>query len=409
MFRIDRFNIAALPRIIFGSGRIRELAGVAQEFGHQILLVTGAKSFHSSTHWQPLIDSLESRGIRWDHATINGEPSPAIIDEIVARFYNRNVEVVIGIGGGSAMDGAKAVAGLLPSGNQVIDYLEGVGRGVPYRGPATPLIAVPTTAGTGSEATKNAVLGTRGDRGFKKSFRHASLVPKVALLDPDLMKGLPRSLVASQAMDALTQLIESYVSINANPFTDALTFSGLVAIRDGLFAAAEEAGKKTAQSRSALMYAALISGITLAQTGLGSVHGLASPLGAFFPIPHGIVCGTLLGAATQMNIESMQSRDQQNQALSRYAQVGRVLNKKSASHVLSKEPALSVDEPRALKNLVDTLNTWVKRLNMPLLSEYGVSRTDFPRIVANCRSGSMQTNPLVLTDEEVTAILSRRI
>jgi len=409
MFRIDQFDIAALPRIIFGSGRIRELAVIALEFGHQVLLVTGAKSFQSSTHWQPLIDSLESRGIRWDHATIDDEPSPSIIDQIVTRFYNRNVEVVIGIGGGSAMDGAKAVAGLLPSGNPVIDYLEGVGLGVPYRGPATPLIAVPTTAGTGSEATKNAVLGERGDRGFKKSFRHASLVPKVALLDPDLMKGLPRSLVASQAMDALTQLIESYVSINANPFTDALALSGIAAVRDGLFAAAEEAGKKATQSRSALMYAALTSGITLAQTGLGSVHGLASPLGAFFPIPHGIVCGTLLGAATQVNIESMQSRDQQNQALSRYAQVGRVLNKKSASPVLNKKPALSVDEPKALKNLVDTLNTWVKRLNMPLLSEYGVSRTDFPRIVANCRSGSMQTNPLVLTDEEVTAILSRRI
>jgi len=400
MFRFNRFDVAALPRIIFGSGRIKELAGIVQELGHQVLVVTGAKSFHSSAHWQLLIDSLESRGIRWDHVTIDDEPSPSEIDKIVIQFCNRNVEVVIGIGGGSAMDGAKAVVGLLPSGNSVMDYLEGVGRGIPYRGPATPLIAVPTTAGTGSEATKNAVLSQRGNGGFKKSFRHASLVPKVALLDPDLMQALPRLLVAYQGMDALTQLIESYVSINANPFTDALALSGIAAVRDGLFSAIEGTGIKAAQGRSAMMYAALISGITLAQTGLGSVHGLASPLGALFPIPHGVICGTLLGAATQVNIESMQSREPENPALSRYARISRIL---------SKDPVLAANETRALKNLVDTVNAWVKQLKMPLLSEYGINRTDFPRIVANCRGGSMRTNPLVLTDAEVTSILSRRI
>jgi alcohol dehydrogenase len=400
MHSFDCFDVAALPRVIFGSGRISELAGITREFGCRALVVTGAKSFCSSVHWQPLVDSLAAQHIRWDQAGIDGEPSPSTIDDIVTRFSKKGIDVVIGIGGGSTMDGAKAIAGLLPSGNSVMDYLEGVGRGVAYQGPATPLIAVPTTAGTGSEATKNAVLSRRGDGGFKKSFRHPSLVARVALLDPDLMKALPQPLMATQAMDAITQLIESYVSVNASPFTDVLALSGIEAARDGLFTAVECTGKRAAAGRAAMMYAAFCSGITLAQAGLGVVHCLASPLGAFFPIPHGAVCGTLLGAATRVNIESMQSRDPENPALPRYARI---------SSLFSQDPMLMADEPRALTHLVDTLDAWIKRLDMPFLSTYGVRDTDFPRIVAGCQSGSKATNPVALTDSEMTAILAQRI
>lgn len=400
MLRIDRFNIAALPEIIFGTGRIVELAGITRRFGDRMLLVTGSQSFQSGVHWQPLTDALASQGIHWDHATIDGEPSPKIVDDIVGRFHHQKIDVVIGIGGGSAMDGAKAIAGLLPFGNSVMDHLEGVGRGIPYQGPALPMIAVPTTAGTGSEATKNAVLSESGKGGFKKSFRHSSLVPKMALLDPDLMQALPRPWVAAQAMDAFTQLIESMVSINANPFTDALVFSGIEAVRDGLFVAVEGEGNDVAKGRSALMYAALISGIALAQTGLGAVHGLASPLGAFFPIPHGVVCGTLLGAATRVNIEAMQHRDASNPALSRYADLGRML---------TIDPVLDADKTKPLQYLTDALDHWVDRLAMPRLREYGVTKADFPRIVANSRSGSMKTNPLTLTNDEITMILADRM
>ncbi len=398
MVEFDSFDVAALPRVIFGAGRIGELAGEIRRLGQRVLLVTGGQSFRSGAQWQPMVDSLAAEQIRWDQVGIAGEPSPTMIDEIVAGYHGRGIDVVAGIGGGSAMDGAKAIAGLLVSGDSVMDYLEGVGRGKTYRGPATPLIAVPTTAGTGSEATKNAVLSQRGDEGFKKSFRHPLLVARVALLDPALMKGLPRSVMASQAMDALTQLIESYVSPRASPFTDALALAGIEAARDGLFAAVEGSGKEAAAGRAAMMYAAFCSGITLAQAGLGVVHCLASPLGAFFPIPHGVVCGTLLGAATRVNIAAMQTRAPDLPGLARYARIGRLL---------SKDPTLARD--RALTRLADTLDEWIQRLDIPTLSTYGVRSGDFPRLVAGCQSGSNQTNPLVLTGPEMTEILTRRL
>jgi alcohol dehydrogenase len=398
MFRFDSFDVTALPRVIFGAGRIGELAAEIRRFGQRALLVTGVQSFRSGTHWPVLTDSLAADKIEWDHVCITGEPSPEMVDQIVAEYHGKGIDVVVGIGGGSAMDGAKAVAGLLLSGDSVMDYLEGVGRGRAYHGPATPLIAVPTTAGTGSEATKNAVLSKRGDGGFKKSFRDPLLVPRVALLDPDLMKDLPPSLMASQAMDALTQLIESYVSPRASPFTDALALSGIEAVRDGLFAAVKDPGKAAADGRAAMMYAAYCSGITLAQAGLGVVHCLASPLGAFFPIPHGVVCGTLLGAATRVNIAVMQTRDPGNPGLARYARIGRLL---------SGDPTLT--DARALTGLADILDEWVGRLDIPGLSRYGVRAADFPRLVAGCRSGSNKTNPLVLTSAEMAEILTRRL
>jgi len=234
----------------------------------------------------------------------------------------------VGIGGGSALDAAKAIAGLLRVGDSVMDYLEGVGPEKPYTGPAVPFIAVPTTAGTGSEATKNAVLSRHGRDGFKKSFRDERLVAQHALVDPDLLIGCPPELIAANGMDALTQLVESWTSLRANPFTDALALSGLEAARDALLPWYENAGGPadiTEAARSRMAYASLISGITLAQVGLGAVHGLASPLGAFFPIPHGVVCGTLLAEATDINIRAMRERDRHNPALARYARLAEIL------------------------------------------------------------------------------------
>src|SRR5690606_15653417 len=177
----------------------------------------------------------ETRNVAWVHFRVEGEPSPQLVDDAVRELKDAGIESVAGIGGGSVLDAAKAIAGLLRVGNSVMDYLEGVGPELPYQGPALPYIAVPTTAGTGSEATKNAVLSVRGKNGFKKSFRHELLVPQYAVVDPDLLATCPRELIAANGMDALTQLLESYVSTKANPFTDALATSGLAAVRDGLF------------------------------------------------------------------------------------------------------------------------------------------------------------------------------
>ncbi len=277
------FSISRLPRIIFGNGRISEVSVLATTYGRTALLVTGKHSFCATSRWQTLTQALESRGMRWLHFSVSGEPSPALVDLAVSQFRSEAVDVVIAIGGGSVLDAAKAIAGLLPHGNSVMDHLEGVGKDIPYHGPSTPFIAVPTTAGTGSEATKNAVLSVQGPSGFKKSFRDECLIPEYAVIDPNLLTSCPRELMAADGMDAFTQLLESYVSLKANPFTDALAWNGMCAVKEGFFAAWEGIEPAAGHGRGAMAYAALLSGITLAQVGLGSVHGLASPLGAFFP------------------------------------------------------------------------------------------------------------------------------
>lgn len=328
---------------------------------------------------------------------IAGEPSPQLIDEAVSNHRTQQIDVVVGIGGGSALDAAKAIAGLLKPGNSVMDHLEGVGPELPYQGPTTPFIAVPTTAGTGSEATKNAVLSVHGANGFKKSFRDEKLVAEIALVDPDLLTSCTAPVIAANGMDAFTQLLESYVSSKANRLTDALAWSGMKAVRDSLLDWYRE-GATASDAQAGVAYAALLSGITLAQVGLGSVHGLASPLGAFFPIPHGVVCGTLVAESTAMNIGALQAREPNSKTLLKYAQAGRML---------AKDVHLSDDE--ALTRLTETLHAWTSAMQLPRLSAYGIKLSDIPVIVANSRGSSMKTNPIVLTDDEIGEILTRRI
>jgi len=392
---VGPFSISRLPRIEFGSGAFAKVPGLCAALGRRVLVVTGGHSLEAAGHWQRLVEGLAQAKLSWERLKVAGEPSPQLVDEAVAAFRDASIDVVLGIGGGSVLDAAKAIAGLLKPGNSVLDHLEGVGPEKPYVGPATPFIAVPTTAGTGSEATKNAVLSVRGEQGYKKSFRDEKLVAEYAVVDPDLLASCPPELIAANGMDALTQLLESFVSTRANAFTDALAVSGLTAARDGLLQW-YEGGPRAAEGRAKMAYAALISGITLAQAGLGSVHGLASPLGAFFPIPHGVVCGILVAEATRANIDIMEERDPDNPALIKYAQAGRLFRNKT--HL---EPV------GARVFLVHRLTELTRALNLPRLSAYGVGEADIPRIVAHCRGSSMKTNPVVLTDGEVAQILHR--
>lgn len=396
--QFSAFSISRLPRISYGSGCLNEVPALAAGYGRTVLLVTGKHSFRTSPHWQSFTQSLDAKGLRWVHFIVAGEPSPMLVDEAVSLFRKDAIDVVVAIGGGSVLDAAKAIAGLLPHGNSVMDHLEGVGKNVPYHGPGTPFIAVPTTAGTGSEATKNSVLSVQGREGFKKSFRDECLTPEYAVIDPDLLAGCPPELVAADGMDAFTQLLESYVSLKANPFIDALAWSGMTAVKDGFFAAWEGHEPAATPGRAAMAYAALLSGITLAQVGLGSVHGLASPLGAFFPIPHGVVCGTLLSAATEVNINAIEQREPNNPALIKYAQVGRLLTGQA-----------ELDDVTARSSLIMLLAEWSERLQLPRLKDYGISQVDFPLIIANSRGSSMLTNPIVLTDAEINAILVQRL
>jgi len=393
---IHPFNIARLPRIVFGQGAIERLPSLARTFGAKALIVTGARSFQDSPYWEALLAGLRATSVGWEVVRVAGEPSPQLVDDAVSSHRGGDWDVVIGIGGGSALDAAKAIAGLLVPGNSVLDHLEGVGPELPYVGPTVPFIAVPTTAGTGSEATKNAVLSTHGPDGFKKSFRDEKLVAEYALVDPRLLASCPRPVLAANGMDAFTQLLEAYVSSRANAMTDALAMSGLEAARDGLLPW-YEGTDDPAVCQSRMAYAALLSGIALAQVGLGSVHGLASPLGAYFPIPHGVVCGTLVAAATRVNVRALVERDAVSPALRKYADVGRLLSREA------------LDDSEAIAALLTQLEDWTRRLDLPRLSAYGIRTEDFGRIVANSRGSSMQTNPVVLTDDEIGQILAARI
>jgi len=395
--RFNPFSVARLPRIEFGRGSFSRTAELTAQFGKRVLIVTGARSFPASEYWQQLLHQLAAAAVSHEHITIDGEPSPGMVDAAVSEFASADIDVVLGIGGGSAMDAAKAIAGLLRVNQSVMDFLEGVGPELPYQGPAVPLIAVPTTAGTGSEATKNAVLSKQGEDGFKKSFRDDKLVAEIAIIDPDLLATCPREVIAANGMDALTQLIESYVSIKANVFNDALGISGLRAARDGLIRLYQSAGID-AEARERMAYASLISGINLAQTGLGSVHGLASPLGAFYPIPHGVVCGTLVATATRTNINAMLEREPDNAAIERYARV---------SEVLAQRRFKSTDV--ALDHLVELLQQWTYDLQLETLSSYGLESSGLDHVVAHSRGSSMKTNPIVLTDEEIKSILIERM
>ncbi len=379
------FSIARLPRIEFGAGSIRKLPAIAAQYGKRLLIITGASSFTDSAAGETLFQELQAAGFSWEIRRVSAEPSPQWVDATVASVAalpDIGFDAVIGIGGGSPLDAAKAVAGLLKPGNSVMDHLEGVGPECPYHGPSTPFIAIPTTAGTGSEATKNAVLSVQGEHGFKKSFRDDKLVAEYAIIDPDLLATCPPAQIAANGMDAFTQLMEAYVSTRANPLTDALALSGMEAVRDSLLAFYADPTDSAARSKMA--YASLLSGICLAQTGLGSVHGIVAPLGAFHPIGHGVGCGMLVTEATRLNIALMEAREPDNPALAKYTAIGKLLHGVSIIH---------------------TLETWAKQLSLPRLTAFGVTEADIPKIVAHSRGSSMKTNPIALTDADITQLI----
>jgi alcohol dehydrogenase len=392
---IGPFQLGRIPRIEFGSGRLELLPDVVAGHGRQAALVTGKRSFRSTERWAWLLGELERRDVAVETVTVDGEPSPELVDTALARLRPAGIEVVVGIGGGSVLDAAKAIAGLVATTSSARDHLEGVGPGLPYNGPNLPLVAVPTTAGTGSEATRNAVLSERGPSGFKRSFRHERLVATDAIVDPDLLRDSPKAAIGPSGMDAFTQLLEAFVSLRASPLTDALARSGLAAARDGLLAwHAEPDGPGAPAARTRMAYAALLSGICLANAGLGVIHGLAAPLGAHFPIPHGAACGAVAVASVEANIVALEARAAGAPALGKLAETGRLL---------ARDPALGDVEARAA--LVTELRRWQGALGVPGLATWGVRAADVDQLVAGSRGSSMRTNPIELTDAEVGAVV----
>jgi alcohol dehydrogenase len=395
---LPAFTLGRIPRITFGAGSFAKLPEIVAGNGRRALLITGARSLAASGRREQLLDGLAAVGVLVTGVeVVAGEPSPALVDRIAAGHRGAQIDVVVGIGGGSVLDTAKAVAGLLRVNAPVTDFLEGLPGARPWPGPAVPLVAVPTTAGTGSEATRNAVISERGPAGYKRSFRDERLVAADAVVDPDLLADSTPVLIATQGMDALTQLLEAYTSLRAGPVTDALSLAGLEAARDGLLTwHADADGPTAAAARSRMAFAALLSGIVLANAGLGAVHGLASPLGAQLPIPHGAACGVTLAGVTRANVAALERRSPDSPALPRYAAVGRLL---------ARLPETTPDAA-ARTTLLETLDAWTAALVMPALGSFGLAPAGIPAIVADARGSSMRTNPVILTDDELAEILA---
>lgn len=386
---LNAFQIAQLPKIQFGWGIRDQFANaIAKHNFRSVVLISGRFLTRPGGFSANFIEQLQSQNIRVNVFVVSGEPSPDLVDEIVKASPN-NADAVIGIGGGSVLDAAKAVAGLIPSQTSVMDYLEGVGKGTPFDVETLPFIAMPTTAGTGSETTKNAVLSRLGE--FKKSFRDDKLLAKEVWLDPSFLETCPQEVFYSTGMDAFTQLLESYTTLKANPITDALAWQGMTLFKDAFEQADSEDESIRQQAYGNLMLAASLSGITLANAGLGAVHGLAGPLGAYFDAPHGVLCAALLEPITATNIECLQASNATHaqETLAKYAQVGALFHPEAKS------------ENEQLTALLNQLRQLAKTYVPNRLGEYGLTLDSIQPAIQNCRSGSMQGNPLSLTDQQL--------
>ena len=386
---VNAFQLASSPKIIFGSGKLKTLPKILENYGDKILLITGKNSFLSSDHWDRLMLLFEQSKIHWLHFIIDNEPTPALIDQCVDQFNDELINAIVAIGGGSVMDAGKAISAMFCQEGSVLDYLEGVGTKLPT-GNKIPFIAVPTTAGTGSETTKNAVISSIGENGFKKSIRHDNYVPDIALVDPELTVSCPRDITAQSGMDAFTQLLESYLSTGANPMTNALAVDGIRNIRDGLLRAVNDG--ENLEAREKVSYAAMLSGITLANAGLGTVHGFASSIGGFFDIPHGLICARMMAPVNKIMINKLRKDVPENPALSKYARIGKLFSKDK-----------NTSDAYYIDLLLGVIDQWIEGFGIRGLGEFGVSQDDFDKIAD--KTGN-KNNPVALTKGQMIEALS---
>jgi len=382
-----------MPRVNVGPGAADGLGAMAASFGGTALVVTGSESLRRSGRLAGMVGDLQSFGVDVAECRIAGEPSPAMVDEAVHRCEGRSVRVVVGVGGGSVLDAGKAIAAMLKESGSAADYLEGVGTRKPS-GRSVPMIAVPTTSGTGSEATKNAVLSRVGVDGFKKSLRHDNYVPRLAILDPILCVSAPPAVTAACGMDALTQLIESYVSTQASPLTDALAVEGL---RHLIPALPDACGRGAADfdCRGAVAYGAFLSGVTLAHAGLGVVHGVAGPMGGLIAVPHGVACANLLPFAVKATLDNLAAADTpaSKAAVDKFARIGKLFG------------TSYTDPLDCCRHLVDCLYRWLDRLPIPRLGGYGLTAAHVDRLR---QAASNKNNPLPLSADQIAQMIRDR-
>lgn len=381
-----QFEFATATRIIFGPGKLSEAGPLAASFGRRALVVTG----RTTARAEPLLTRLHGAGVETALFSVPGEPEIPTVQTGASLAANQQCDLIISFGGGSALDAGKAIAALLTNPGEVLDYLEIIGQGKKLTHPSTPFIAIPTTAGTGTEVTRNAVLASPEHR-VKVSLRSPFLLPRVALVDPELTYGLPPEITARTGLDAFTQLIEPYVCSRANPLIDGLCMQGIRRAARSLRTAFEKG--QAAAAREDMSVASLFGGLALANAGLGAVHGFAGPLGGMLSAPHGSLVAALLPHVMEINLRALRRRQPGSDAVRRYDEVGRLLE----------------GNPKAR---ADDAVAWVRRLvadlKVPPLGNYGLRPQHTSEVVEKAaRASSMKANPIELNANELAEILDR--
>jgi len=381
-----RFEFATATRIVFGAGAVGNVAPSAKQMGRRVLVVEGVPPERTT----PLIAQLEAAGLKCSRFALEGEPTIDLVRAGVRQAGQEQSDMVIGFGGGSAIDAGKAIAALLTNRRDPLEYLEVVGEGRNLTEPSAPFIAVPTTSGTGAEVTRNAVLASKEHK-VKASLRSPLMLPRLAVVDPELTLELPPAITASTGLDALTQLIEPYVSTRANPMTDALCLDGMRRAASALVRAYRDGSDR--QARADMALASLFGGLALANAGLGAVHGFAAPVGGMFEAPHGAVCAALLAPVMEANIRALRARAAGSEALPRYETVARILTGR---------PEASAEEG------AEWANQLCRQLDIAPLQAYGLREEDVPALVEKAsKASSMKANPIVLTPDELSEVLVR--
>jgi len=380
-----KFEFATAGRIVFGNGTLAQAAPAAAGFGRRALVISG----RDSEQLHSLLKALHKEGVGTELFTFAGEPTVAAAIEAAECARTAKCDLVIGFGGGSVIDLAKAAAALMTNHGDPLDYLEVIGKGLPLTNRPAPCIAIPTTAGTGAEVTKNAVLSSPEHK-VKVSMRHPLMIPDLAIVDPECTLSMPPAVTAATGLDALTQLLEAFISKKANPMTDGFCREGLQRAVRSLRRAFENGSDIKAREDMAL--ASLFGGLALANAGLGAVHGFAGPLGGMFDAPHGMVCAALLPHVMKANLSALKERIPESPALTRLTEFAQLTGGSSPEDGIKRLTGLCRD------------------LQVPPLSALGVAEKDFLAIVEKAQSASsMKGNPVELTDTELTQILHRAL
>lgn len=379
------FEFATSDRVIFGNGTLKKLSEIALDFGRNALIVTGG----GSVPLGELCAILEASAVGWEIFRVGHEPDVPTIQAGIAHAKSAKSDFVIGYGGGSSLDSAKAIAAMMTNPGNLMDYLEVIGEGRKIPEMPAPMVAIPTTAGTGAEVTRNAVIASPEHR-VKVSMRDAKMIPSASIVDPELTYTMPPSVTASTGMDAFTQVIEAYVSNRSNPLTDAIAREGIQRGAKSLLAAYKDGGNRVAREGMALT--SLFGGLALANGGLGAVHGFAGPIGGMFDAPHGTICASLLPYVMKYNVKVIEEMPEMMETRKRFGDI---------AHWITGDPDAPIEEGLVwIEDLADSLN-------IPGLHEIGIDKKDFAQIIEKSKAASsMKKNPVKLDEDVLEAILS---